>query len=62
MVHVAPCAAALHANRVRSRIDANPFHLRQIDHQAVVAGTQAGAVVPAAPHSQRHLVVASEVD
>jgi hypothetical protein len=40
MVHVAPRAAALHANRARSRIDENPFHLRQIDHQAVVAGTQ----------------------
>ncbi len=49
MVHVAPGAAAFDASRVCSRIDAHTFHVREVDHQAVVAGTQAGAVVSATP-------------
>ena len=48
VVHVAPGAAAVHAHGARRRIDADAFHARQVDHQAVVAGAQAAAVVPAA--------------
>ena len=40
MIHIAPGAAAFHANRARRRNDANPPHAREVDHQAIIAGTQ----------------------
>ena len=43
-------------------IDAYALHGREVDHQAIVAGTQARAVVPATPHGQRQLMLASKVD
>ncbi len=62
MVHVAPGAATFHTSGTCSRIDANPLHVREVDHQAVVAGAQAGAIVPATTDSQCQLVVARKID
>src|SRR6266516_854859 len=62
MVHLAPGAATFDASSARGRINAHTLHARQVDHQAVIAGTQAGAAVPAASHGQRQLVLAGEVD
>src|SRR6266568_116355 len=62
MVHIAPGAAAFHTSRARNRIDANTFHAREVDYQAVVAGAQSGAVVSSTPNSQYQPVVARKVD
>ena len=53
MVYLAPGAAAFDASGTRGRIDANTFHVRQVDHQAVIADAQARTAVPAASHGQR---------
>ncbi len=45
----------------RRRVDAHAPHHRQVDHQAVVAAAQAGAVVAAAPDGDEQALVAAEV-
>src|SRR5215472_18246344 len=62
MIHLAPGATTFHAGRACSWIDANPFHLSEVDHQTIVAGTQSGTVMPATPDCQRQLVLTSKVD
>ena len=59
VVHVAPDAAALDAHGAVGRVDADAPHAGQVDDQAVVAGAQAGAVVPAAAHGEGQVVLAA---
>ena len=58
---VAQRGAALDAGGARRRIDADTVHLRQIEDQPIVAGAQAGAVVPAAADGEEQALLAGEV-
>src|SRR5581483_1231757 len=62
MVHLAPGAATFDANRARGGINMYPFHTREVDDQAIIAGPQTRAAVSATSHSQWQLVFASDVD
>ena len=62
VIDIAPGAAALDAHRAVRRVDADALHAREVDHQAVVAGAEAGAVVAAAAHGEGQAVLAGEVD
>src|SRR5262249_1198821 len=62
VIDVAPDAAALDAHGAVGGIDADALPAPQVDDQAVLAGAQAGAVVPAAAHGEGELVLAGEVD
>ena len=62
VVDVAPGAAALDAHGAVRRIDADALHRDEVDHQAVVADAEAGAVVPAAADGDEEAVLAGEVD
>src|SRR5205807_282496 len=61
VVEVAPGAAALGAGGLRVRVDADAFHGRQVDDDAVVVGAEAGDAVAAAAHGQVEPVLAGEV-
>ena len=61
MIDVAPLATPFHANGARGRVDADTTHRRKVDYQAVVAGAETAAVVPAAPHGQQQRMLAREV-
>ena len=61
-VDVAPGRAALHAHRLRRRVDVDAAHLRQVDDEAAVVDRVAGDVVAAALDRERELVLAGEVD
>jgi hypothetical protein len=45
-----------------SRIDADPLHRREVDHQPAVVDAESGAVVPAAADGNEQLAVAAEID
>ena len=62
VVDVTPGAATFDANGACRWIDADTLHAREVDHQAIVTGAQARAIVPATAHRQRQLVLAGEVD
>jgi hypothetical protein len=61
-VDLAPCAAAADAHGARLRIDLDVAQQREVDHDAVVARPQPGAVVPAAADGERQVVLARESD
>ena len=61
VVDVAGGAAGLHPDGPRRRVDADPAHRRQVDHQAVVDATEPGAVVAAAADGDGQAVLAPEV-
>jgi hypothetical protein len=48
----------LNADRARPRIHPNAPHAREFDHQAIVAGPEAGAIVAVPANSCEHLVIA----
>ena len=50
LVDVAPARAALCPGRRRRRVDVDPAHPGQVDHQAALGHRPAGDVVPAAAH------------
>ena len=52
VVEVAPRGAALGARGAVRRVDGDVAHRRQVDHDAAVAGAEAGHAVPAAAHGQ----------
>ena len=60
VIHVARRAAGIHPDRAARRIHAHALHLREVDHQAVVAAAEAGAVVAAAPDRDEKALVAAE--
>ena len=62
MVEIAQHGAGLDAGGARHRIDADAVHRREVDHQPVVDGAQAGAVVAAAADGDGDAVLAGEVD
>ena len=45
-----PCSAPLHSCRAADRVDVNPPHRRQVDHQPVVDRRSSGNIVTSAPH------------
>ena len=57
----APGDAALRARRVRSWIDMDAFHERQIDHDSAVERRTAGNVMAATPHRDLDTMLAREV-
>ena len=56
VIDVAPHAAAVDAHGAFGRIDADAFHRRQVDDQAIVAGTEPAAVVAAAANGGQQIV------
>ena len=62
VVDLAPGAAAADPDGARLRVDPNAVQRREVDHQAVVARPQPGAVVAAAADGEEQVVVAGEVD
>ncbi len=62
VVEIPEGAAALDAGGARRGVDADAFHRRQVQDQAVVAGAQAGAAVPAAPDGEEEAPLAGEID
>jgi hypothetical protein len=61
-VHLPPGGAAADPDRSALRVDLDVVQRRQVEHDPVVAGAEAGAVVPAAPDGQRQPVPAGEAD
>ena len=62
VVDVGPDGAAANGRPARDRIDANLGHRREVDHDPVVAGGEAGDAVAAAAHGDRQAVAAREAD
>ena len=60
VIDIALGAARLDAHRARGRIDAHALHCREVDHQAVVAAAEAGAVMAAAADREQEAVLARE--
>ncbi len=50
VVEIAEQAAAIGPHRLLRRVDTNAAHARKVDHQPIVAGAEAAAVVPAAAY------------
>ena len=61
-VQFLPQHAALRACRARCRVDVDPLHRREIDHQAAVDRGAAGDVVSAAPHRDFEVQRAGQLD
>ena len=61
-VDLAPRAAAADADGARLRVDLDVAQQREVDHDAVVARPQPGAVVPAAADREQQVVLAREPD
>ncbi len=61
-IHFAPGAAAADSRRPGAGVDLDSLQARQVEDHAVVARSQPAAVVAAAAHGQRELVVAGEGD
>src|SRR6185436_6874479 len=61
-VDLAPGAAAGDADGARLRIDLDVLQQREVDHDAVVDGSETGAVVAAATDGEQQIVVARERD
>jgi len=62
MVEVAPVAAALHAGDPLHRVDANPLHRAEIQHDAVVDRPEPGNAVRAGPDGEWEPALAGSVD
>ncbi|MNS89669.1 hypothetical protein D3C72_1236880 [compost metagenome] len=62
MVEIAQRGAGLHIAALRVGIDAHGFHLRQVQHHAILADRQPADIVAAAAYRQQHAMVAREVD
>ena len=62
VVDIAPGAAAFDAHFPRAGSTRMPLHPREIDHQAIITGSQPGAVMSTAAHSQQQVVFAAKVD
>src|SRR5439155_8491880 len=58
VIEVAPRAAALGADRLRVRVDADALHRRHVDDDALVVGAEAGNAVAAATDGQVESVLA----
>ena len=61
-VDLAPGAAAADPDRPGLRVDLDPLHRGEVDHDAVVARPEAGPVVPAAAYGDQEVVVARKAD
>jgi hypothetical protein len=61
VVDASPYATRLNADGARRRVHTNALHAREVDHQAIVAGPEAGAIVAAPANSCEHLVIAPEL-
>ena len=61
MIHVAPDASGLDADGFGGGIHPNTFHSRQVDHQAAVTGSQAGAVVAAAADRRQQVIFPAKI-
>ena len=61
-IEIRPRRPALGPDGAALRIDPNPPHRRQVDHQPAVAGPEPGDVVPSAAHRQQQVVVGGEPD
>ena len=61
VVEDAPRGASLRPRRPRFRIDLDVRHARQVDHERVVGGAEAGHAVSAPAHGQVELVLAGVV-
>jgi hypothetical protein len=59
---LAPSAAAADAHSPRGWVDVDVLQAGQVDHDAVVAGPETGAVVAAAAHREQLVVFAREGD
>ncbi len=62
VVHVAPGAAAAHANGPRRRIDMDVVDRGKIDDQAIVADTQAAGVVASAANRNLQILLPPETN
>jgi hypothetical protein len=62
VIDIAPQRPAADENGFLLRIHAHVTHRRQVDHQAVIAHTQAHCVVAAAAYREKQLLLAREVD
>src|SRR5579872_1891251 len=62
MIDVAQCAAGFHPGCLCLRVDVNAFHLREVDHEAVVAATETCAVVAAAADRGQETGFAGETE
>jgi hypothetical protein len=61
MIDVAGRAASINPNGSACRIYAHAFHIREVDHQAVIATAKAWAIVAASTDGDKQAVVAAEV-
>ena len=61
-VDLAPGAAAADADGAGLRVDLDRLHRREVDHDPVVDGAEAAAVVAAAADRQRQVVLGGEAD
>jgi hypothetical protein len=61
-VELAEERAAVHPGRALGGVDAHAVHPRQVDHDPVVAGREAGDAVAAAADRDRELLLAGEAD
>ena len=59
-IQLAPQHAALRAHGTRARVDVDPLHRRQVDHQRAVDHGAAGNVVTAAAHADLEALGARE--
>ena len=61
MINIAPDASAADRDRAGCRIDPRVFDRREIDHQTVIANSQAACVVAAAADGDQQIVISGEV-
>ncbi len=61
VVYLAPQGATGDPRRPVNRVHADAFHVGEVDHEPVVDGAQPGAVVPAAAHRERQLLLAGKI-
>ena len=62
VIDVGPDGSRADRRPVGDGIDAHAAHLRDVDHDAAVAGREAGDAVAAAAHGDRQVVAAGEAD
>ena len=62
MINVASGAAAFHLDGAGDRIDTYALHACEVNDEAVITGTQPGAIVAPAPDGDQELVLAGELD
>src|SRR6185295_10806103 len=61
MIDIPRCAARRHAHGAVGRVYTHAFHHRQVDHETIVDGSVAWAVVTATPNRDRQLLLPAEV-